>query len=92
MAFCEFKNVRIAGIAAGVPKNVVSILDGDSNVILAEGTSAEDFVVATGVRERRISHNLTTSDLCCAAAEQLIVDLKWNKDDIDAYKKIIKKL
>lgn len=84
MAFCEFKNVRIAGIAAGVPKNVVSILDGDSNVILAEGTSAEDFVEATGVRERRISQNLTTSDLCCAAAEQLIADLNWNKDDIDA--------
>lgn len=84
MAFCEFKNVRIAGIAAGVPKNVVSILDGDSNVILAEGTSAEDFVESTGVRERRISQNLTTSDLCCAAAEQLIADLNWNKDDIDA--------
>lgn len=84
MAFCEFKNVRIAGIAAGVPKNVVSILNGDSNVILAEGTSAEDFVEATGVRERRISQNLTTSDLCCAAAEQLIADLNWNKEDIDA--------
>lgn len=84
MAFCEFKNVRIAGIAAGVPKNIVSILDGDNNVILAEGTSAEDFVETTGVKERRISQNLTTSDLCCAAAEQLIADLGWNKDDIDA--------
>lgn len=84
MAFCEFKNVRIAGIAAGVPKNIVSILNGDSNVVLAEGTSAEDFVETTGVKERRISPNLTTSDLCCAAAEQLIADLGWNKDDIDA--------
>lgn len=84
MAFCEFNNVRIAGIAAGVPKNIVSILDGDDNVMLAEGTSAEDFVETTGVKERRISHNLTTSDLCCAAAEQLIADLGWNKDDIDA--------
>ncbi len=84
MAFCEFKNVRIAGIAAGVPKNVVSILNGDNNSVLAEGTSAEDFVEATGVKERRISQNLTTSDLCVAAAEKLIVDLNWNKDDIDA--------
>ena len=84
MAFCEFKNVRIAGIAAGVPKNVVSILDGDNNVMLAEGTSAEDFVETTGVKERRISQNLTTSDLCCAAAEKLIADLGWNKDEIDA--------
>ena len=84
MAFCEFKNVRIAGIAAGVPKNVVSILNGDNDSVLAEGTSAEDFVEATGVKERRISQNLTTSDLCVAAAEKLIVDLNWNKDDIDA--------
>lgn len=84
MAFCEFKNVRIAGIAAGVPKNIVSILNGDNDSVLAEGTSAEDFVEATGVKERRISQNLTTSDLCVAAAEKLIVDLNWNKDDIDA--------
>jgi len=84
MAYCEFKNVRIAGISAGVPKNVFSILDGDNNISLAEGTSAEDFVKATGVRERRISHNLTTSDLCCSAAEQLITDLNWKKEEIDA--------
>ena len=84
MAFCEFKNVRIAGIAAGVPKNIASILDGEEDVILAEGTSAEDFVEATGVKERRVSQKLTTSDLCCVAAEQLIADLGWNKDEIDA--------
>lgn len=84
MAFLEFKNVRIAGISAGVPKNITSILDGDNRDMLAEGTSAEDFVVSTGVRERRISQTLTTSDLCCAAAEQLITDLNWNKDEIDA--------
>lgn len=84
MAFCEFNNVRIAGIAAGVPKNVVSILDGDNKDSLAEGTSAEDFVNATGVKERRLSQKLTTSDLCCAAAEKLIADLNWNKNDIDA--------
>lgn len=84
MAFCEFKNVRIAGIAAGVPKNVVSILNGDTKDMLAEGTSAEDFVKATGVKERRISQSLTTSDLCCAAAEKLIEDLNWNKEEVDA--------
>lgn len=84
MAFCEFKNVRIAGIAAGVPKNVVSILDGDNNVVLAEGTTAEAFVEQTGVRERRVDKTSTTSDLCYAAAEKLIFDLGWDKNDIDA--------
>ena len=84
MAFCEFKNVRIAGIAAGVPKNVVSILDGDNSVVLAEGTTAEAFVEQTGVRERRVDKTSTTSDLCYYAAEKLIFDLGWDKNDIDA--------
>mgnify|MGYP003312773081 CR=1 FL=1 len=84
MAFCEFKNVRIAGIAAGVPKNITSILDGCNDIILAEGTTAEDFVETTGIRELRGSHLLTTSDLCCEAAEKLMVDLGWKKDEIDA--------
>ena len=84
MAFCEFKNVRIAGIAAGVPKKVASILDGDNKDMLAEGTSAEDFVATTGVKERRIDSSSTTSDLCYIAAERLIADLKWDKNEIDA--------
>lgn len=84
MAFCEFKNVRIAGIAAGVPKNIVSILDGDDNIVLAEGTTAEAFVEQTGVRERRVDKTSTTSDLCYAAAEKLIIDLGWDKKEIDA--------
>ena len=81
MAFFEFKNVRIAGIAAGVPKNVVRN-DGDS--VQSKDYDAEAFVELTGVKERRFSNHLTTSDLCCEAAEQLIADLNWNKDEIDA--------
>jgi len=84
MAFCEFKNVRIAGIAAGVPKNISSVLFENNDDILAEGTSAEEFVKATGVKERRTSTSLTTSDLCVGAAEKLIADLGWDKNEIDA--------
>lgn len=84
MAFLEVKNVRIAGIAAGVPKHVASVLDANNHDSLAEGTSAEDFVKSTGVKERRVSQKFTTSDLCCAAAEKLIIDLNWDKNEIDA--------
>ena len=84
MAFLEVKNVRIAGISAGVPKNIVSVLDKNNTDTLAEGTSAEDFVQAVGVKERRLSQKFTTADLCCAAAEQLISDLGWEKNEIDA--------
>lgn len=84
MAFLEVNNVRIAGFSAGVPKNIVSILDNINLEALAQGTSAEEFVNSTGVKERRISEKFTTSDLCCAAAEQLITDLKWDKSEIEA--------
>lgn len=84
MAFLEFKNVRIAGISAGVPKNILSNLTPDSLDGFSSEYSPEDFVKTTGVQERRVSNNLCTSDLCYYAAEKLISDLKWNKDEIEA--------
>ena len=84
MAFLEFKNVRIAGIAAGVPKNVLSNLHPDASDGISSEYSPEEFVKTTGVKERHVSDNLCTSDLCYEAAEKLIVDLNWNKSEIEA--------
>ena len=84
MAFIQFKNVRIAGIAAGVPKFIASNLHPlDDDAVSGEYTP-EAFVETTGVLERRLSDTLTTSDLCYEAAEKLIVDLKWEKSEIEA--------
>ena len=84
MAFLEFKNVRISGIAAGVPSNVASnILPSDQDNI-SHDYSPEEYVKTTGVEERRVSRTLTTADLCYAAAERLIKDLAWNKEEIGA--------
>lgn len=80
MAFLEFKNVRIAGVSAGVPKRKVCNLD--IKDISADYDSAA-FVETTGVLERRLDEALTTSDLCVAAAERLIGDLGWDKADVD---------
>jgi len=80
MAFLEIKNVRIAGIVAGVPKHVFCNLDIHN---FSKDYDAAAFVEATGVMERRIDE-LTVSDLCIPAAEQLISDLQWKKEDIDA--------
>lgn len=80
MAFLEFKNVRIAGISAGVPKSKVCNLEMEN---LSRDYDAKAFVETTGVLERRID-DLTTSDLCVPAAEKLIEDLGWEKSDIDA--------
>ena len=84
MAFLEFKNVRIAGIAAGVPKNVASNLHPSEDDVVSSDYSPEDYVKTTGVEERRVSRVLTTADLGYYAAEQLIADLGWDKSDIEA--------
>ena len=83
MAFLEFKNVRIAGLAAGVPKNIASNLHPSEDDAVSKDYAPEDFVKTTGVMERRVSYELTTSDLCYAAAEKLIADLGWDKNEID---------
>lgn len=80
MAFLEFKNVRIAGVSAGVPKRKVCNLD--IKDISANYDSAA-FVETTGVLERRLDESLTTSDLCVAAAERLLTDLGWDKAEVD---------
>ena len=84
MAFLSFPNVRIAGISAGVPQNIADNLHPTEDDAVSTEYSPEDFVKTTGVKERRVSFALTTSDLCYAAAEKLIADLKWNKEDIGA--------
>lgn len=84
MAFLEFKNVRIAGIAAGVPKNVASNLHPSDQDNISHEYTPEEYVKTTGVEERRVSSELTTSDLSYAAAEQLIKDLGWDKNEIGA--------
>lgn len=80
MAFLEIKNVRIAGIASGVPATIVKNTD---DTVHSENYDAASFVETTGVEERRCSANLITSDLCYKAAEKLIEDLKWEKSEIE---------
>ena len=82
MAFVEFKNVRIAGISAGVPSNVIDNMKGGER--FSADYSPADFIETTGVRERRWTNSLTTSDLCVPAAEKLISDLGWDKQEIEA--------
>lgn len=82
MAFFSIPNVQVAGIAAGVPKHIINNLEVPYRI--SEDYDNADFVSTTGVVERHVSTNLTTSDLCYAAAEQLIGDLGWDKKEIDA--------
>ena len=82
MAYLHYSNVRIAGIAAGVPKRVVNNLTDEENI--SKEYTPEDYVKATGVVQRHVSKTLCTSDLCYEAAEKLIADLQWDKSEIGA--------
>lgn len=84
MAFLEFKNVRIAGISAGVPKQIFSNLHPDETDCISSDYSPEAFVETTGVKERRVSDTLCTSDLCYEAAKKLISEVGWDRSEIDA--------
>lgn len=84
MAFLSFPNIRVAGIAAGVPQNIASNLHPTEDDVMSSEYTPEDYVKTTGVLERRVSRFLTTSDLSYAAAERLIADLGWDKSEIEA--------
>ncbi|MGZ3882973.1 MAG: ketoacyl-ACP synthase III [Bacteroidia bacterium] len=71
--------VKIAGISACVPKH------SESNSTYTEISEAERklFIKTTGIESRRMAApGVTTSDLCFAAAEKLIAELRWKKEDI----------
>lgn len=80
MAFLEFKNVRISGISAGVPKHV----EYNQDYPYFEEGEAEKYIASTSIRERRIADpGVCSSDLCYSAAERLIKDLGWDKSEIE---------
>lgn len=80
MSFLSIPNVKVSGISACVPKERITVKD----FHLFDDEEAENFSKVTGVISRRIaSDDITASDLCFSAAESLISDLGWVKDEID---------
>ena len=80
MAYQIIKNVSIAGITTCVPKNVE---ENTSLPFFKEG-EAEKVILSTGIERRRIvSPGVTSGDLCCQAAEDLLQGLNWDKEDLD---------
>ena len=80
MALLSIKNISVRGVSACVPKAKVYTKDYD---YITE-KERELFEKNVGISERRVAPpHLTTSDFCFHAAEKLITDLNWNKDEID---------
>lgn len=80
MPFFKFNNIKIAAVSAAVPKTVVKVTD------FADSFGAEyvqKFSESTGVKEfRRTSEHQTASDLCFAAAENIIQRKDVAREDI----------
>jgi 3-oxoacyl-[acyl-carrier-protein] synthase-3 len=78
MAFLDINNVSICGMSASVPRASEAV-----KAVYKWGV--DNFLNTTGIQARRkASNGVTTSDLCYAAAEKLIEELKWDKSEIDA--------
>jgi len=82
MAFQEIKNVKIVGISACVPKH---IKDNRDLTLLGSQDEINKFIDTTGIAQRHTvdDQNICTSDLCYEAAEKLINELNWSKEEID---------
>ena len=81
MANWQIKNVALRGIAACVPKNKIDTKD----LSVFSPEECERFLDGVGITSRRVAvPGMTASDLCYEAAEKLITDLGWNKDEIGA--------
>lgn len=81
MSYLDFEGVGVVALAAAVPRTVID------NYRYTEHFPAGDvreIVDKIGVRERRFADDATTaSDLCCAAAGQLLSDNRVARDEID---------
>lgn len=80
MAFLSIRNIKIAGISACVPKQEEFC----SDFPLFSKEESLNFSKTTGVISRRIaSPEICSSDLCYHAANKLLSDLQWNREEID---------
>ena len=80
MAFVEVKNIKVKGITVCIPSNVVE----NSSYTVVPESERPSFIQAIGIERRRVAPvDVCASDLCYKAAEDLISDIGWNKNEIE---------
>ncbi len=79
MAVFTVPNIKLSGISSCVPKQIQD----NKNFSLLSENERELFIKTVGIRFRRVAEEgVTASDLCVAAAEKLVTDLNWSRDEI----------
>lgn len=82
MAQATISGVRLAGITCAVPANIENT---NTDIRLYGEEEALKFSETTGIKSRHIVDSQTcTSDLCHAAADDLLTRLEWSRDSVDA--------
>lgn len=82
MADFKFLNVNIKGIYTSISESFKSIFDIGTEAGLSNDEIIK-FQSATGVNKLHSSENLTTSDYCIKAAQELLIDLNWSNSSVD---------
>ena len=80
MAFIEINNIKIKGLTVCVPSNIVE----NSSYSVVPEDERPSFIKAIGIERRRVANpDVCTSDLCCKAAENLMNELGWMREEIE---------
>jgi 3-oxoacyl-[acyl-carrier-protein] synthase III len=80
LALTTTYHAKIRGIAACVPKKKICTKD----YKYFNESERDLFIKSVGIVERRVAPaTIATSDMCFAAAEKLIKEINWNKEEID---------
>nr|MBF6609188.1 ketoacyl-ACP synthase III [Flavobacterium sp.] len=81
MPALSFQNTGIAGLAAAVPKNTI---DNYTYTEFFDADAVKEVVDKVGIKSRRFAPSgMTASDLCFAAAQQLLSDMSVDRSEID---------
>lgn len=79
MALFQINNIEMAGLSACIPKTEID----NKSFPYHSATENAQFIKTTGIEFRRVvDANTTASDLCFKAAEKLLEELTWRKEEI----------
>ncbi len=79
MAVFTLPDIKLCGIAASAPKRI----EDNINFPLFTKDESELFIKTVGIRYRRLAGEGTTAgDLCLIAAEKLLNELSWKRDEV----------
>lgn len=82
MAFLKIHNVRISGVSAAVPTRIKEIRE---QKCFTDPIEADKVISVTHVeRSRMVAEGQCCSDLCFAAADRLLNELHWNREEVEA--------